>query len=141
MPPEQRNTRIFIAEDDRNLLELLTTRLSLAGYDTVFGRDGWEALEGIHACRPAAILLDVNMPRLDGFGVLRHLKKSASVAHIPVMMLTARNAPEDIKEAVTLGARDYLTKPFSDALLISRVARLLIKKVRPKLKDQNPFLI
>jgi two-component system OmpR family response regulator len=125
MPPEPRPKRIFIAEDDRNLLELLTTRLGLAGYDTVFGRDGWETLDGVHSTRPAAILLDVNMPRLDGFGVLRHLRKSPHVAHIPVMMLTARNAPGDIKEALALGARDYLAKPFTDVQLLARLARLL----------------
>lgn len=125
MPPKARARRIFIAEDDRNLLELLTTRLGLAGYETVFGRDGWEALEGIHRTQPAAIVLDVNMPRLDGFGVLRHLRKSPVVANIPVMMLTARNAPGDIKEALALGARDYLAKPFKDAMLLARVARLL----------------
>ncbi len=125
MPPSARRQRIFIAEDDRNLLELLTTRLGLAGYETLFGRDGWEALDGIHSSRPAAIVLDVNMPRLDGFGVLRHLKKSPTAAKIPVMMLTARNAPSDIKEALALGARDYLAKPFTDAMLLARVARLL----------------
>ncbi|WP_168077986.1 response regulator [Caulobacter sp. SSI4214] len=125
MPPNARTKRIFIAEDDRNLLELLTTRLGLAGYETSFGRDGWEALEGIHSTRPAAIVLDVNMPRLDGFGVLRHLRKSPAVANIPVMMLTARNAPNDIREALALGAKDYLAKPFNDAMLLARVARLL----------------
>ncbi|WP_419252735.1 response regulator [Caulobacter sp. ErkDOM-YI] len=129
MPLEARRRRIFIAEDDRNLLELLTTRLSVAGYDTVFGRDGWEAIDGIHSTRPDAIILDVNMPRLDGFGVLRHIRKSPLVANIPVMMLTARNAPDDVKEALALGARDYLAKPFSDALLLARVARLL--RARP----------
>jgi DNA-binding response OmpR family regulator len=125
MPPEPRPRRIFIAEDDRNLLELLTTRLSLAGYDIAYGRDGWEALAGIHSTVPAVIVLDVNMPRLDGFGVLRHLRKSPCVAHIPVMMLTARNTPGDIKEALALGARDYLAKPFTDAQLLARLARLL----------------
>ena len=125
MPPNARTKRIFIAEDDRNLLELLTTRLGLAGYETSFGRDGWEALEGIHSTRPAAIVLDVNMPRLDGFGVLRHLRKSPAVSNIPVMMLTARNAPNDIREALALGAKDYLAKPFNDAMLLARVARLL----------------
>lgn len=125
MPLETRRRRIFIAEDDRNLLELLTTRLALAGYDPAYGRDGWEALDGIHNTRPAAIVLDVNMPRLDGFGVLRHLRKSPDVAGIPVMMLTARNAPGDIREALALGARDYLAKPFTDAQLLARLARLL----------------
>lgn len=129
MPLKVRLKRIFIAEDDRNLLELLTTRLGLAGYEISFGRDGWEALDGIHSTRPAAIVLDVNMPRLDGFGVLRHLKKSPAVANIPVMMLTARNAPNDIREALANGANDYLAKPFNDAVLLARVARLL--RVRP----------
>lgn len=136
MPLEARRPRVFIAEDDRNLLELLTTRLSLAGYDTLFGRDGWEALDGIHCTRPAAIVLDVNMPRLDGFGVLRHLKKSPAVASIPVMMLTARNATGDIREALALGARDYLTKPFNDAQLLGRVARLL--RPRPSVPPPPP---
>lgn len=129
MPLEGRRRRIFIAEDDRNLLELLTTRLTLAGYEISFGRDGWEALDGIHSTRPAAIVLDINMPRLDGFGVLRHLKKTPGVANIPVMMLTARNAPNDIREALAQGANDYLAKPFKDAMLLARVARLL--RARP----------
>jgi two-component system OmpR family response regulator len=139
MQPEARHRRIFIAEDDRSVLELLTTRLGLAGYDTVYGRDGWEALDGIHSTHPAAIILDVNMPRLDGFGVLRHLRKSPRVAHIPVMMLTARNAPGDIKEALTLGARDYLAKPFTDAQLLARVTRLL--RPRPVSTPANESIL
>lgn len=141
MPLEARRRRIFIAEDDRNLLELLTTRLTLAGYETVFGRDGWEALDGIHSTHPAAIILDVNMPRLDGFGVLRHLRKSPSVASIPVMMLTARNAPGDIKEALALGARDYLAKPFNDAMLLARVARLLRPRPVAPITASNEVLL
>ncbi|KRA69834.1 histidine kinase [Caulobacter sp. Root656] len=139
MQPEARPRRIFIAEDDRSVLELLTTRLGLAGYDTAFGRDGWEALDGIHSTQPAAIILDVDMPRLDGFGVLRHLRKSPRVAHIPVMMLTARNAPGDIKEALTLGARDYLAKPFTDAQLLARVTRLL--RPRPVSTPANESIL
>lgn len=106
-------------------LDLVTTRLSLAGYDTIHGRDGFEALDGIHATRPDVIILDVNMPRMDGFAVLGHIKKSHAVAHIPVMMLTARNAPDDVRRALALGASDYLAKPFSDAQLLARLARLL----------------
>ncbi|MDI1365163.1 MAG: response regulator [bacterium] len=141
MPLEARRHRIFLAEDDRNLLELLTTRLNMAGYETVFGRDGFEALEGIHSTHPSAIILDVNMPRLDGFGVLRHLRKSSSVANIPVMMLTARNAPGDIKEALALGARDYLAKPFNDAMLLARVARLLRPKPVAPITPSNKVLL
>ncbi len=125
MPHDPRQTRIFLAEDDRNIVDLVTTRLELAGYAAAYARDGWEALSGIHSTRPAAIILDVNMPRLDGFGVLRHLRNSPIVARIPVMMLTARNSPEDVREALNLGARDFLAKPFCDATLLARVARLL----------------
>jgi DNA-binding response OmpR family regulator len=141
MPLEARRRQIFIAEDDRNLLELLTTRLSVAGYDTAFGRDGWEAIDGIHSTRPDAIILDVNMPRLDGFGVLRHLRKKPLVAKIPVMMLTARNAPGDVKEALALGARDYLAKPFSDTLLLARLARLLRPRSMAPITASNDVLL
>lgn len=141
MPPKARSPRIFIAEDDRNVLELLTTRLGLAGYETSFGRDGWEALEGIHSTRPAAIVLDVNMPRLDGFGVLRHLKKSPAVAGIPVMMLTARNAPDDIRQALAQGAKDYLAKPFNDAMLLARIARLLRPRLAAPAANPNEVLL
>ena len=81
------------------------------------------------------------MPRLDGFGVLRHLKKSPAVAHIPVMMLTARDAPNDIKEALALGARDYLAKPFNDAMLLARVARLLRPRPAAAAKTSNEVLL
>lgn len=125
MPHDQRQKRVFLAEDDRHIVELVTMRLALAGYTPIFARDGWDALSGIHSTHPAAIILDVNMPRLDGFGVLRHLRNSPAVANIPVMMLTARNAPADVREALALGARDFLAKPFNDATLLARIARLL----------------
>lgn len=132
--PETRKPRIFIAEDDRAVLELIVTRLTIAGYDTRYGRTGGEALEGIRTCKPAAIILDINMPGIDGFEVLQRLKASPALSIIPVMVLTARNAPRDVKDALALGARDYLTKPFKDAVLLARVTRLL----RPRPLGGNP---
>lgn len=123
--PERRKARVFVAEDDRGVLDLVVTRLTLAGYDTAYGRDGWEAVAGIQQIRPAAIVLDINMPNLDGFGVLEVLRKKTELATIPVMVLTARNAPDDVQRALALGARDFLAKPFDDAQLLARVARLL----------------
>jgi len=127
--------RIFVADDDRAILDLITTRLDLAGYHTVQARDGWEALEGIYASRPAAVVLDIGMPRLDGLGVLRHLRKTPGFASLPVMMVTARNTPIEVRSAMELGARDFLTKPFEDAQLLSRVARMLRRRVLPQQKD------
>jgi two-component system chemotaxis response regulator CheY len=127
--------RIFVADDDRAILDLITTRLDLAGYHTVQARDGWEALEGIYASRPAAVVLDIGMPRLDGLGVLRHLRKTPSFASLPVMIVTARHTPMEVRSAMELGARDFLAKPFEDAQLLSRVARMLRRRVPPQQKD------
>lgn len=124
-----------MADDDRAILDLITTRLDLAGYHTVQARDGWAALEGIYASRPAAVVLDIGMPRLDGLGVLRHLRKTPSFASLPVMMVTARNTPMEVRSAMELGARDFLAKPFEDAQLLSRVARMLRRRPPPGQKD------
>jgi len=135
-PPEARRGRVFVAEDDRGVLDLIVTRLTLAGYDTAYGRDGWEAIQGIQLTRPAAIVLDINMPNLDGFGVLDALRKKPPLAAIPVMVLTARNAPGDVQRAMALGARDFLTKPFDDVQLLARIARLL--RPRPRVAARTP---
>jgi len=123
--------RIFIAEDDDGILDLLVTRLRIAGYLTAQEKDGVAALEAIRRQPPSACILDVNMPRLDGFQVLKKLRADPLTAHVPVLILTARRAPDDIKTAIKLGATDYLSKPFSDEQLLARVARLLRKRAPP----------
>ena len=118
-------TRILVVEDDPVIVDLITTRLDLAGYDTYFARDGFEGLTRLHELRPAALVLDLNMPRLDGFGMLR--KMPLEGLHTPTMVLTARNQPDDVKLAIALGARDFLAKPFKEEQLLQRVGRLLRK--------------
>ena len=120
-----RRTRILVVEDDPIILDLITTRLDLAGYDTYFARDGVEGLARLHELRPSAMVLDINMPRLDGFGLLRKMKLEGVLSRTPTMVLTARNQPDDVRRAITLGARDFLSKPFRDDQLLSRVGRLL----------------
>ena len=122
---DPRDYKIVVAEDDEAVLDLVRTRLMLAGYDTHYARDGAEALKVIASCRPSAIILDVNMPEMDGFTVLKTLKKQSATMLIPVMMLTARNAPQDVERAISLGASDFLVKPFNDQALLMRVARLV----------------
>jgi DNA-binding response OmpR family regulator len=116
--------RILVAEDDAMMHELITTRLELAGYRTLHARDGLEALTRLRDA-PSAMLLDINMPNLDGFGVLREMRKLGYLNRVPTMVLTARNQTADVQEAVKLGARDFMTKPFETPTLLSRVARLL----------------
>ena len=124
-PSEAKARRILVVEDDPMMLELICTRLTLAGYQTMHGRDGYEGLDRLRDARPDAMLLDINMPRLDGFDVLRQMKALGHLPRVPVMMLTARNQTADVQAAIKLGARDFLTKPFDDRTLLARVARLV----------------
>ncbi len=116
--------RIVVVDDDRAILDLVSTRLTLAGYDVFSARDGHEAVARISGVRPDAMVLDLNMPGLDGFGVLQRLGR-AGTARLPILVLTARHDAADVQRAIGLGARDYLAKPFKDAQLLMRVARLV----------------
>jgi len=123
---EARRPRVLIVEDDPMVLELITTRLDLTGFQTFYARNGREGLDRIQDLRPDGLVLDINMPVMDGFGVLSHLKSAGSF-YPPTLVLTARNKPEDVKAAIALGARDFLAKPFKDDQLIARVGRLVRK--------------
>ena len=118
-------TRVFVAEDDPAILELVVTRLEIAGYRTGSARDGASALHIIRSSLPAAVILDVNMPELDGFGVLRAMRSHAPSSRIPALMLTARKSAEDVRTARNYGANDYLVKPFEGRQLLERVGRLV----------------
>ena len=131
---DPRIPRIFIAEDDESILDLLITRMRIAGYHTSQERNGLAALEAIKRAPPNACILDVNMPGMDGFTVLKRLRADPLTAHVPILILTARRAPDDIKTAIQLGATDYLSKPFNDEQLLARVARLLRKRPEPAAK-------
>lgn len=123
MQHEVKQVRILVVEDDPMVLELITTRLSLAGFHPFSARDGYEGLARLKEVAPAAMVLDVNMPRLDGFGVLRGMK--ALGIGVPTLVLTARNQSSDVQEALKLGASDFLSKPFQDQQLLARVGRLI----------------
>ena len=122
---DPQRARVLVVDDDPMVLDIVTTRLSVAGCTTYSARDGLAALERLRDIRPTAMVLDINMPGLDGFGVLKHMKTTGVIQSIATLVLTARNRPEDVKLAVTLGARDYLSKPFKDEQLLVRMARLL----------------
>lgn len=131
--PDPSRHRILVVEDEPMVLELITTRLQLAGYQTFYGRDGYEGLARLTEVRPNAMILDINMPRLDGFDVLRKMKENGQILRVPVMVLTARNQADDVQTAIKLGARDFLSKPFNDDQLLARVARLVRRApARPK---------
>lgn len=120
-------TRILVCDDDDLLLELLQHRLSARGYAVGLARDGREALEKIRADPPDAIVLDAMMPLVDGYEVLRQFRAMDGMAEVPVIFLTARKQEQDIVEALSLGASDYLAKPFIPEELVARLSRLIAK--------------
>lgn len=124
---EARRRRVLVVDDEPYIVELIVTRLELAGFETSTARHGAEALDRLAAFRPEAMVLDINMPVMDGFAVLANMKAQGLSDRIPTVVLTARNSGEDVAKAISLGAKDYLSKPFRDEALISRVGRLLAR--------------
>jgi DNA-binding response OmpR family regulator len=121
---------LFVAEDDELIRELVRTRLELAGYHTRWAGNGPEAMAQCNLVKPDGLILDINLPGLDGLSILARWKERG-VTPPPTLMLTARHNAADVKEAIALGAKDYLTKPFNDAVLLSRVARL-VRSANPR---------
>ena len=114
-------SRILIAEDDLHIREILHVFLELSDFEVVEACDGVEALELAERSRPDVILLDVMMPRMDGFEVLKRLRASYTTRHIPIIMLTAKDAKEDTLTGFRGGANDYIVKPFDAPELLLRV--------------------
>jgi DNA-binding response OmpR family regulator len=117
-----KKTTILAADDDPQLLRLVTRNLQLEGYEVVAVSDGQQALEAIEAHVPALMLLDVMMPKLDGFSVTQKVRTFST---IPIILLTARGQDQDKIRGLELGADDYLTKPFSIGELLARVHAVL----------------
>lgn len=113
---------ILVADDDPQLLRLVTRNLQLEGYETLSASDGQQALDLIETRMPDVLLLDVMMPRLDGFSVTEHVRQYSTV---PIIIVTARGQEQDKIHGLDLGADDYLTKPFSVEELLARVRAVL----------------
>jgi len=115
--------KILAVDDDLDLLKVIAFALRQAGYLVLEARDGPTAIDTFERERPDLVILDVNMPRLNGFEVLKRIRAGGSST--PVMMLTVRSAEEDQVRGLDLGADDYLAKPFSPRTLLARVRALL----------------
>lgn len=115
--------KILVVDDDLELLRLIAFALRQAGYMVLEAQDGPQALSVFERERPDLVVLDVNLPRLNGFEVLKKIR--ALSEGLPVMMLTVRTGEEDQVRGLDLGADDYLGKPFSPRTLLARVRALL----------------
>src|SRR5246127_4311416 len=121
------DARLLVVEDEPNILELLSASLRYAGFDVVTAAAGTEAVQAAQRHRPDLIVLDVMLPDMDGFDVIRRLRGGG--ARIPVVFLTARDATEDKIRGLTLGGDDYVTKPFSLEEVIARI-RAVLRRTR-----------
>lgn len=114
---------ILIVDDEVGVRELLTDALSLGGYDTLEAKDGMSALTLIRKQKPDLLIIDINMPIMDGFELLERVRESKN--QVPAIMLTARKDRADVSRGLRLGADDYVTKPFGLEELLLRVQAVL----------------
>ena len=129
--------RILIADDNEANLDILRTRLAGQGYEIVTAVDGDAALDGAHEYQPDLILLDVMMPKRDGFEVCRLLKSDPTLPFMPIILVTAKGDSRDIVAGLECGADEYLTKPVDHAALTARVKSILrIKALHDQVQEQ-----
>lgn len=125
--------KILVAEDERDILELITFTLQLASHQVITAENGEQALELAHQELPDLVLLDARMPRLSGYEVCRQLKSNPATKAIPVVFLSAKGQESEIKAGLESGAVEYLVKPFSPEELIHNLEEILAGK-----RDKSP---
>jgi two-component system OmpR family response regulator len=123
MAAESSLRRILVVDDERNIVELVATALRYEGFEVRTAANGKEALAAVRDFAPDLVVLDVMLPDADGFELQARMRGDGE--HVPVLFLTARDAVEDRVRGLTLGADDYMTKPFSLEELVARVRSVL----------------
>lgn len=121
MPP----IKILVCDDERHIVRLIQVNLERQGWQVVTAYDGKEGLEKVASEKPDLLVLDVMMPYMDGFEVLKTLRKDPATEKLPVIMLTAKAQDKDVFEGYHYGADMYLTKPFNPKELVSFVNRII----------------
>jgi two-component system alkaline phosphatase synthesis response regulator PhoP len=126
MPPQPRGRkRILVVDDEKDLVDLISYNLQRNGFDILAAYNGNEAIEVAQREQPDLVILDLMLPGIDGTEVARRLKADSRTAQIPIIMLTAKSEETDVVVGLTLGADDYVTKPFSVKILLARLNTVL----------------
>jgi len=121
--------KILLIEDDPFLLSMYATKFELEGFEIIFAEDGEKALKVANKEKPDIILLDVLLPKMDGFEVLKELKKNEETKAVPVILLTNLSQRDDVEKGLALGAVDYLIKAhFMPTEVVEKIKKVLAEK-------------
>ncbi|MFH0738809.1 MAG: response regulator [Candidatus Omnitrophota bacterium] len=119
------NKKILVVDDELDILEVVAKRLISSGYEIITASDGQEAFDKARKENPDLIILDLMLPKMDGYKVCGLLKRDARYANIPVILFTARAQGDDMKMGQEVGADAYITKPFESQVLLGKIKELL----------------
>ena len=135
----QPGERILVVDDEPDIIALVAYHLARAGYRVSTASTGLEALQAAREEQPAMVVLDLMLPELSGFDVLERMRADRALEDIPVLMLTARREEQDRVQGLSLGADDYLVKPFSPQELVLRV-RNILRRTRAGAADRGSIV-
>jgi DNA-binding response OmpR family regulator len=130
---DKNSAHVLVIDDDQDMLDMIQTALKIEGYSVSVADNGKTGLEKVNLEFPELILLDIRMPGLDGYQVLKQIRK---ISNIPVIMLTAIQEPHSVSESLDLGADDYITKPFSIQELTAHI-RAKLRRIHPVRRTQE----
>jgi len=119
------NKKILLVDDEKELVEMIKMRLEASGYEVIPAYDGQEALDKAKREKPDLIILDLMLPKMDGYKACGLLKADTRYNKIPIIMFTARAQDSDIKMGEEVGADAYITKPFETEILLGKIKELL----------------
>ena len=119
--------KILVAEDERDIRDLIAFTLRFAGHEVVAVGNGAEAVEAAPVEMPDLILMDVRMPRMTGYEACQQIKADERVKHIPVVFLSAKGQESEVQTGFSVGAAEYLLKPFAPMELVEKIKELLVK--------------
>lgn len=118
-------SKVLVVEDSKNVSIMVKMCLNKHGYEVITLYDGLSALEHIFKDNPNLILLDVLIPKMDGYLVAQALKQDENTRHIPIIMMSAKAQEDDINKALKIGVEDYLVKPFTPEILLDKVKKYI----------------
>ena len=134
------NKKIVVVEDEPDILEVLSYNLQREGFDVMTALEGTSGLGLVDKHIPELVLLDLMLPGIDGLEICRRIKGNKTLAHIPVIMVTAKGAESDVVLGLGIGADDYIVKPFSPRELIARVKAVLRRSQVDGLLDEDSIV-